>query len=227
MNISGLQKSSTIDFPGYLACVLFTPGCNLDCFYCHNRALLTDSAPCLPMEDVMGFLQKRAGLLDGVVLSGGEPTLQSDLAPFIRDVRALGYAIKLDTNGQRPAVVQPLLQGGLIDYLAVDIKALPEDYAIVTGKAGYDSAIETLCAAMALGVPCEGRTTLYPGFRPEALRALAQAMPRLPRWRLNVFRMPAQYREADKLRLRLPAIVEFEAQQLLCELRLYQPGVTL
>ncbi|MDO5111064.1 MAG: anaerobic ribonucleoside-triphosphate reductase activating protein [Clostridia bacterium] len=227
MNIAGLQKSSTIDFPGNLACVLFTPGCNLDCFYCHNRALLTNSAPLMPMEDVMGFLQKRAGLLDGVVVSGGEPTLQNDLTPFLRDVRALGYAIKLDTNGQRPEVAEALLQDGLIDYLAVDVKALPEDYPIVTGTDGYESAIRTLQCAMTLGIPCEGRTTMYPGLRPEKLIALAKAMPQLPRWRLNVYRMPAEYREEDALKLRLPAIAETEARRLLPELRACQPGVVL
>lgn len=227
MNIAGLQKSSTIDFPGYLACVLFTRGCNLDCFYCHNRALLQNSAPLLPIEEVMEFLQKRAGLLDGVVITGGEPTLQPDLAPFIVALRALSYAVKLDTNGQRFSAVEPLLQDGLIDYLAVDVKALPADYALVAGKEGFDGAIRTLSRAMELRVPCEGRTTLYPGLRPEKLLALAQAMPTLPRWRLNIYRMPAEYREEAALRLRLPAIAETEAQRLLPALRAYQPNVML
>ena len=227
MNIAGLQKSSTIDFPGYLACVLFTPGCNLDCFYCHNRALLTNSAPLIPIEEIMEYLQKRAGLLDGVVITGGEPTLQPDLAPFIRKLRALSYAIKLDTNGQRFSVVEPLFEEGLIDYLAVDIKALPADYAIVAGKDGYTGAIQTLSRAMELQVPCEGRTTLYPGLRPEKLLTLAQTMPKLPRWRLNIYRMPAEYREEDALRLRLPAIAETEAQRLLPQLRAYQPNVVI
>lgn len=227
MNIAGLQKSSTIDFPGYLACVVFTPRCNLDCFYCHNRALIGNSAPFLPYDEVMDFLKKRAGLLDGVVISGGEPTLQPGLEDFIRETRALGYAIKLDTNGQRLCVVEPLLREGLIDYIAVDVKALPEDYAAVAGKEGYEGAIQTLLLAMSLSVPCEGRTTMYPGLRPEKLISLAKLLPKLPRWRLNVYRMPQEYREEDAFRLRLPAIAETEAQRLLPKLKEYQAGVTL
>ncbi len=227
MKLGGMQKSSTIDFPGHLSCVLFTVGCNLDCFYCHNRALLQSDAPLLMEDEVIAFLSKRAGLLDGVVISGGEPTLQGDLGDFMREVRALGYHIKLDTNGQMPSVVAQLLSEGLVDYLAVDVKASKEEYALVTGKAGFESALETLEIAMKSGVPCEGRTTVYPGCREQGLFAIAQAMPPLPRWRLNVYRVPALYKEQDALRVRIPALSEGELSRLLPALREFQPNIVL
>lgn len=207
--------------------MLFCRGCNLDCFYCHNRALLFHDAPLLAEETVNAFLHKRAGLLDGVVLSGGEPTLQPDLAQVCAKSKALGYDVKLDTNGQRPDVVRALLAQDLLDYVAVDIKALPECYADTTGTAGYDKAVETLLLTMEAGVPCEGRTTLYPGLSGEALMALAALLPPLPRWRLNVFRMPALCREQDRFRLRHQALTAREAEALLPALREKQPGVTL
>lgn len=102
MIFGGMQRSSTIDFPGALACVLFTRGCDLDCFYCHNRELIAGDGDQLAEAAVFSFLEKRRGLLDGVVVSGGEPTLQPDLEEFLRRVRPLGYRVKLDTNGRRP-----------------------------------------------------------------------------------------------------------------------------
>ena len=102
MIFGGMQKSSTIDFPGTLCCVLFTRGCDLDCFYCHNRSLISAKGPALLQEDVWSFLERRRGLLDGVTISGGEPTLQEDLPEVLRRLREMGYKTKLDTNGQRP-----------------------------------------------------------------------------------------------------------------------------
>ena len=227
MKIAGIQKSSTIDYPGHLSCVLFTPGCNLDCFYCHNRALLEGGAPLLDEAEVFAFLQKRSGLLDGVVISGGEPTLQSDLKEFIQKLRELNYEIKLDTNGQNIPVLAPLLSEGLIDYLAVDIKALPEQYESVCKKDGYENAVSVLRLAMEAGVACEGRTTVYPGMRPDMLLSLAKQMPRLPRWRLNVYHTPAQYKPEDELRVRIAALSETELAHSLPELEIFQPGVCL
>ncbi len=227
MKIGGIQKSSTIDYPGHLACVIFTTGCNLDCFYCHNRALLEGSAPLIGEDEVMTFLQKRAGLLDGVVISGGEPTLQSDLRDFIVKVRRMEYEVKLDTNGQNIAVVKALIEQGLLDYLAVDVKGTASQYPMITGHEGYDKAVAALELAIEAGLSCEGRTTVCPGMRPETLRELAKLMPKLPRWRLNVYHIPEKYRSDDELRVRIPALSETELGRLLPELREHQPGVCL
>lgn len=125
MKIAGLQKNSLIDFPGKLSAVIFTQGCNMNCGYCHNRSLIGHSGKnqYLDEEAVTAFLEKRRGLLDGVVISGGEPTLQKDLLQFMERVRSMGYRTKLDTNGTDPALLRLLIEKGLVDYIAMDIKA--------------------------------------------------------------------------------------------------------
>ncbi|MEG2074140.1 MAG: anaerobic ribonucleoside-triphosphate reductase activating protein, partial [Angelakisella sp.] len=134
MLFGGIQRTSTIDFPGTLAAVLFVRGCNLDCFYCHNRGLLSPRGEALTESGVKEFLEKRKGLLDGIVVSGGEPTVYEDLPEFLTYLKKLGYKVKLDTNGQRPAVTEELAKAGLADYFAVDFKALPRDSHFVTGS---------------------------------------------------------------------------------------------
>ena len=136
--IAGIQSMTGLDFPGLVSAVVFTQGCNFHCPYCHNAHLIpqvcrdiSDGKPRhygISEEDALAFLRKRAKLLDGVVISGGEPTLQPSLAEFCRSVKALGYKVKLDTNGSRPEVIRQLLDAELLDYVAVDCKTLPERY---------------------------------------------------------------------------------------------------
>ena len=207
MILGGVQRTSTIDFPGCLSCVVFARGCDLDCFYCHNRELLAPGGDTVPQEEALAFLEKRRGLLDGVVVSGGEPTLQKDLPEFLGQVKGMGYQVKLDTNGRDPALVERLCREGLVDYAAVDVKALPEDYPSVCGGEGFAGAAETLARLAALGVPREARTTLYPGLALSRLEKLLGLLPVQPRWRLNYFRMPQTFRPQDRPRLELPALV--------------------
>ena len=227
MIFGGIQKSSTIDFPGVLCCVLFTRGCDLNCFYCHNRELIPRAGSALPEEEVWAFLEKRRGLLDGVVLSGGEPTLQKDLPEAIRRIKALGYQVKLDTNGQRPGAVAALLEAGLLDYVALDIKALPQDYPEVCGAAGFDAAAKTAKALSWSGVNYELRTTLYPGFTLEDLQALLGAFPPVPRWRLNYFRPPALFLPQDAQRLGQKALSQPQLVKQEAALRALQPNLLL
>jgi pyruvate formate lyase activating enzyme len=131
MKISGLQPVTASDFPGRMAAIVFTQGCNFHCPFCHNASLLPMDSDSLIEEDtVLGFLQKREKLLDGVVISGGEPCLQDDLVRFCRQVKKIGFDLKLDTNGSRPEVIEGLLDENLVDFIAMDIKAplarLPE-----------------------------------------------------------------------------------------------------
>lgn len=135
MNIHGLQKTTLLDYPGHVAATLFTGGCNFRCPFCHNGNLVLNpgSQPEIPMEEIMFFLEKRQGILDGVCITGGEPTLQPDLEDFIKEIRSLGYLVKLDTNGYRPKVLEKLLENGLLDYVAMDIKASKENYAKTVG----------------------------------------------------------------------------------------------
>ena len=135
MKIGGLIKFTLIDFPGRPAAVVFTQGCNFRCRYCHNPELVYPHlfAEPVAMEEIYSFLKRRQGTLEGVVVSGGEPTLHEDLPAFMADLKAMGYATKLDTNGTRPDMLRELLDKKLLDYIAMDIKATLEKYSLITG----------------------------------------------------------------------------------------------
>ena len=141
MLISGLQKLTLLDYPGKVACTVFTGGCNLRCPFCHNAPLvLPERIEGDPNgeETVLSFLRKRQGILDGVAITGGEPLLHRDMAPFLEKIRALGYRIKLDTNGSFPDRLKELVEAGLVDRVAMDIKNAPTLYAKTTGIPGLD-----------------------------------------------------------------------------------------
>ena len=142
MKIFGLQKLSLLDFPGKMACTVFTGGCNLRCPFCHNASLVTGLSEVEPIaeEEVFDLLQKRRGILEGVAITGGEPLLQPDIEDFIRRVRAQGYAVKLDTNGCYPDKLSRILADNLVDYVAMDIKNAPDAYAKTVGIDAFDLA---------------------------------------------------------------------------------------
>lgn len=227
MIFGGIQKCSTLDYPGSLSAVLFTVGCNLDCFYCHNRALLKTSCPVLPFNDIDSFLKKRIGLIDAIVISGGEPTLQDGLIEFIKYVRSLGYLVKLDTNGQRPDIVEEAASQKLIDYLAVDLKSLPDDYHWVA--CGTDNAFEnvtkTIHIASKYNISHEVRTTLYPGLTLESLLSIMKSVPALPLYRLNFYKPPEEARADAAFLLTLPALSEAEIEQARPVLEEAQPNI--
>lgn len=163
MIFSGIQKMTLLDFPGKIACTLFVHGCNFRCPFCHNPGLVTQKAEeTYTEEEILRFLKTRQGLLDGVCITGGEPTLQKDLLSFIRAVRALGYAVKLDTNGYRPDVLSALLEEKVLDYVAMDIKSSPLRYGAAVGIADFD--VEPIRKSVAQlessGVAHEFRTTV-------------------------------------------------------------------
>ena len=135
MRIGGFQKVSLIDFPGKVAAVVFTQGCNFRCRYCHNMELVLPSffRDIIPEEDILQFLSARSDKLQGVVITGGEPTVQGDLPDFIRTIKAMGYAVKLDTNGSRPGVLKELICRNLLDFIAMDIKAPIGRYPEICG----------------------------------------------------------------------------------------------
>lgn len=140
VKIHGFQKLTLLDYPGKLACTIFLGGCNFRCPFCHNGNLVLhpEREPVIPQEEVMGTLKKRTGILDGVCITGGEPTLNPRLPEFIGRIKEMGYAVKLDTNGSRPEVVQGLVRDGLVDYVAMDIKNCPEKYAQTAGLKSLD-----------------------------------------------------------------------------------------
>lgn len=191
MILGSLRPCSFVDWPGRLAAVIFTQGCNLACRYCHNPALIpARAAGSVGEDEVLALLEARRGRLDGLVVTGGEPTVQPSLAPFLARVKARGFGVKLDTNGSRPAVVAALLAGGLVDYLAVDLKATPRAAGWLTGSErqalGARRCVEL---AQAAGVAHEVRTTLAAPIHDEAeVEALAAWAAGAARWAVQRFR---------------------------------------
>lgn len=189
--IAAVESCSFVDFPGRLAAVAFTQGCDLRCRYCHNPELC-ERRPTGPKvaNDLACLLRRRRGLLSGVVVTGGEPTLWRELGPVLESFRAMGFAIKLDTNGLHPMRTRRLLGQGLVDYLAVDIKASPGDGSRWLCGHGWQAgaALRTLADASRLGVACEARTVLVRGVHDA--RAMSWIAERLAdhgikRWRLR------------------------------------------
>ena len=169
---AGLQKLTLLDYPGKVACTLFTRGCNFRCPFCHNASLVVraDEQPTYTNDEILAFLKKRQGILDGVAITGGEPTLMSGLYDFIVQVKEMGYSVKLDTNGSRPDVLRDLVEHSLVDYVAMDIKNSPEKYAYTCGlPESYDlSKIEESKNFLMEGhVDFEFRTTVAKPFHTE------------------------------------------------------------
>ncbi len=164
MKIGGFQKFSLLDYPGYLAAIIFTQGCNFRCPYCHNPQLVDEKRyePLLDTEWVLRFLYRRRKKLGAVVLTGGEPTLQDDLIPVLKLIKAMRFKIKLDTNGSRPALLKEISDMGLVDYFAMDIKAPLPLYHLVT-RSNVDS--QQIMASMEVvrhaGIPYEFRSTYF------------------------------------------------------------------
>ena len=196
MDIGGFQKNSLIDFPGTIACVLFTRGCNFTCPYCHNPDLAARTAvPCgggssglnqlnssrsdnADQKKIFEILDKRKGMIEGVVITGGEPTLQADLTDFIQTVRQMGYKVKLDTNGTAPRIIDALFDLGLLDYLAMDIKTDIDHYPMVMKNPGHlDRVMESISLIMAKAPAYEFRTTCAKPFvTPDIMKNIGRMM---------------------------------------------------
>ena len=163
MKAAHVQKTSFIDYPGRISAVVFAQGCNFRCPYCHNPELVLPEryGPTVRQEDIFSYLARRRGKLDAVVITGGEPTLQKGLIPFMERVRSMGFLVKLDTNGSRPQVLREAIARGLPDYIAMDIKAPPDKYSLAAGSLVNISRItESIDTIMKSGIPSEFRTTL-------------------------------------------------------------------
>jgi pyruvate formate lyase activating enzyme len=164
MKICGFNKTTLLDYPGRIAATIFLGGCNFCCPFCHNSSLVIDSVnlPEYSQDEILAFLKKRQGILEGVCVSGGEPTLSKELPDLLRQIKDLGYAIKLDTNGSRPDVLKALAKEGLIDMVAMDIKACPENYPALCGLShpDLDAISESVRFLMEGDLDYEFRTTV-------------------------------------------------------------------
>ena len=173
MKIGGFVKNSFVDYPGLICSVIFTVGCNLRCWYCHNSHLFDDRQKLVREQEIFDFLSSHKGFIDAVVISGGEPTLQGDLIEFIKAIKKLGYKVKLDTNGTNFEVLRALIEGKLVDYVAMDIKAPLEDYIKIVG---VDCNLEDVKKSVGLllegQVESEFRTTFSPDLNLEDIEKI-------------------------------------------------------
>lgn len=192
MDIGGLQKLTLLDYPGKVACTVFLSGCNLRCPFCHNASLVLPARnppPVMTDRDLLAFLETRRGKLDGVCVTGGEPTLRPDLPGFLGEIKSLGFLVKLDTNGSRPETLKALVRGGLADYVAMDIKNSPEKYRETCGGIdSLDRVRESAAFLLAGGVDYEFRTTVVkPLHQAEDLAAIGSWLRGANRYYLQQF----------------------------------------
>ena len=184
MLILGLHKTTLLDYPGHVAATLFTGGCNFRCPYCHNKDIVQTTESLVPLSktELFSFLEKRRDVLTGVCITGGEPTLHFDLPDLIRQIKALGYLVKLDTNGTNSNMLKFLIHAHLIDYCAMDIKNTPEKYNITVGALSNSSFLDLSTVSTSIQfliqqsiIPYEFRTTIVQEFHTEAdLRAICK-----------------------------------------------------
>jgi len=195
MLIGGFQPFTLSDYPGQSAAIVFTQGCNFRCPYCHNRSLWPRSItkpPTHTTEKVLEFMSYRQGRLSGVVITGGEPTLQGDLSEFLQKLKRMGFSVKLDTNGSRPDVVAALLADGLVDYIAMDIKAPLEKYTLLCGRpVDTDAICRSITVIADGGLPFHFRTTFYrPLLAENDLAALKKILPSHAKHLTQAYREP-------------------------------------
>ena len=165
MQIKGIQKTTLIDYPGKIACTIFLGGCNFKCGYCYNSEIVFNRTPSISEEEVFDFLSNRTKYLEGVCITGGEPTINRDLFDFIKRIKKLGYLVKLDTNGTNPEVVELLLNNNLIDYIAMDIKSSEKNYSKITQtNVNIEKLKKTIKLIMESDIEYEFRTTVLPNF---------------------------------------------------------------
>lgn len=176
MKIGGLQKCSLIDYPGKISAIVFTIGCNFRCPYCHNPELVDETSEEISEDAIFEFLGRRKNLLDAVTITGGEPTMHDDLIPFIRKIKALGFLVKLDTNGTNPDVIEAVQKEQLVDYIAMDIKAPVDAYEKTVGRPVNADAIRRSITLIMNGTtPYEFRTTVVKTLlSPEDIQAIGK-----------------------------------------------------
>ncbi len=223
MRIGGLQKMTLLDYPGKVACTVFLSGCNLRCPFCHNASLVLPErlTPAMEQAELLAFLKKRKGLLDGVCITGGEPTLHKDLPQLIEQVKDLGYAVKLDTNGSDPDMLKKVLP--MVDHVAMDVKNAPEKYEATCGGIDIlDKVQESVSILMNGTVDYEFRTTVYhPAHTPADMDKLGQWLRGAKRYYIQKFT------DSGDLVGSGAALTDAEMEELLLAVRKWIPQAAL
>lgn len=193
MNIEGLQKLSLLDYPNKLSCIIFTHGCNFRCPFCQNSTLIdNDYSECISEEEVFKYLNKRKGILEGVVISGGEPTLQVGLKSFIKKIKEMGFSVKLDTNGFNSKLLKELIEDNLIDYVAMDIKNEICKYSVTCGlnQMKIDNILESINILENSKIDYEFRTTIMKEYHDiESIKGILKLIGNKPKYFLQNFRL--------------------------------------
>ncbi len=227
MKISGLQKLTLLDYPGKVACTVFTGGCNFRCPFCHNASLVLrpEENQDIPEDQLIEFLKKRQGMLDGVCITGGEPLMHPDTIRLIEDIKKLGCLVKLDTNGSYPQRLKEIVSSGLVDHVAVDIKNSRESYGKTIGLEGFDisGVCESVDFLMENHVPYTFRTTLvHPLHTPEDMHAIGRWIRGCQRYVLQGF-----VDSGDLVGQGMTPLTEEESRNMLQIARLYVPNTEL
>lgn len=207
MRIAGIEKNSFVDYPGKIASVIFTQGCNMDCFYCHNRDLICrkNGPGFIKPEAALKLLESRKRFIDGVVITGGEPTLQRGLAEFIADIRSLGFLVKLDTNGTNPDLLGELVHHRQVDYVAMDIKAPLNRYEEICGiPVSLEKINRSIDLLIRSGIEYEFRTTLVPQLTQADVIEICRRIQGARHYVLQQYRRPASVGDVVDYRLLQP-----------------------
>ena len=224
MTINGLLKLTLLDFPGKCACTVFFAGCNFRCPFCHNATLVRGEGEDITEEEFFRFLSKREGVLDGVAIKGGEPLLQRDILPFIKRIKDMGFAVKLDTNGAFPGKLKELASSGLIDYVAMDIKSSPEGYERAAGcPVNMENVKESVDFLLSDTVDYEFRTTVAKGaVLPSDIEGIGNFIKGAKRYFLQAF-----VDSGDILGENVGPYTEKEMKQMLEDVKKYVPTAQL
>lgn len=226
MNIQGFQKLTLLDFPEKTACTVFTGGCNLRCPFCHNGSLVLNPTESQSVEnEVLEYLKKRTGIIDGVCITGGEPLLQPDLLSFIKKCKETGVAVKLDTNGASPEKLKQILDSGLVDYIAMDIKAAPSNYKSATGsEIDFSVFLKSMEIIRNSGIPYEFRTTAVKGLHTASdFEEIAKILKTDEKYFIQKFTDSGNLLKPEGL----SAFSDVETEQILNNVKKYIPGASL
>ena len=213
MRIAGIQKLSLLDYPDKLSCIIYTYGCNLKCPFCQNSTLIDGDIDCIQEKEVFDYLEKRKNILEGVVVSGGEPTIQKDLKEFIKKIKDMGFLVKLDTNGLNPKMLKELIDEGLVDYVAMDIKNSIAKYSPICGikNVKTNNILESINILLNSKIDYEFRTTIMKGYHDiDSIKEILKLIGKKSKYYLQNFRLSENVLDKNIHGFSIEELIEIE-----------------